>query len=129
MGMLILSSAVNAAAAAAAFAPSSSQLTLLPTPLSFRCHPMAPQGSSNRRRQRQQYISTPTTKPTTSLYNNYLLDLIGLGSQDMEPETKLPYSPPLSLELSISDQTRTFAIMERPLSFTGEDFDIVTKKY
>ena len=50
-----------------------------------------------------------------------------LGGPKLESETKLPYDPPFSSSLSISDdgERRTFAIKERPVSFTGEDFDVV----
>jgi len=40
-------------------------------------------------------------------------------------ESNLPYSPPLCGLHSIDNQVRTFAIRERGISFTGEDFDIV----
>jgi len=62
---------------------------------------------------------------TTTLYN--FLDDVGnlLSGPNLESETNLPYDPPLSSDMSISDNVRTFAIKERPLSFTGEDFDIV----
>ncbi|KAL7541440.1 hypothetical protein ACHAXR_011643 [Thalassiosira sp. AJA248-18] len=61
----------------------------------------------------------------TNLFN--LLDAVGdlIGGPKLEPETNLPYDPPFSPELSVSDSVRTFAIKERPISFTGEDFDIV----
>lgn len=39
-------------------------------------------------------------------------------------ETNLPYSPPFCETNSISDEIRTYAIQERALSFTGEDFDV-----
>lgn len=62
----------------------------------------------------------------TRLYN--LLDamgeMMGVGTK-LEPETKLPYDPPFCSELSVCGDVRTFAIKERPLSFTGEDFDAV----
>eukprot|EP00584_Thalassiosira_punctigera_P007569 CAMPEP_0172526058 /NCGR_PEP_ID=MMETSP1067-20121228/1060_1 /TAXON_ID=265564 ORGANISM="Thalassiosira punctigera, Strain Tpunct2005C2" /NCGR_SAMPLE_ID=MMETSP1067 /ASSEMBLY_ACC=CAM_ASM_000444 /LENGTH=313 /DNA_ID=CAMNT_0013309485 /DNA_START=122 /DNA_END=1063 /DNA_ORIENTATION=+ len=61
----------------------------------------------------------------TALHN--FLDAVGglLGGPSLEPETNLPYDPPFSPELSVSGDVRTFAIKERPISFTGEDFDIV----
>jgi len=70
--------------------------------------------------------SSAFTTSTTTLYN-FLDDvgnLLGVNSA-LESETNLPYDPPFSSDLSISDNARTFAIKERPLSFTGEDFDIV----
>ena len=39
-------------------------------------------------------------------------------------ETKLPYSPPLCEENSISSKPRYYAVKERAISFTGEDFDV-----
>jgi uncharacterized protein YxjI len=59
---------------------------------------------------------------TTRLYN--LLDNL-FSPPKLEAERNLPYSPPLSTTQSISNTVRTFAIIERPISFTGEDFDIV----
>ena len=63
--------------------------------------------------------SLPTTNghagtTTTTLYN--LFDTVGdlLSGPKLEPETNLPYDPPFSSELSISDGVRTFAIKERP---------------
>ncbi|KAL7504710.1 hypothetical protein ACHAXN_002522, partial [Cyclotella atomus] len=43
----------------------------------------------------------------------------------VEPETELPFHPPLSSNLSTRNTERTFAIRERALTFTGEDFDIL----
>lgn len=40
------------------------------------------------------------------------------------PQTSLPYGAPLCPSISISPETRVFAIQERPFSFTGEDFDV-----
>jgi uncharacterized protein YxjI len=40
------------------------------------------------------------------------------------PQTSLPYGAPLCPSISISPETRIFAIQERPFSFTGEDFDV-----
>jgi uncharacterized protein YxjI len=40
------------------------------------------------------------------------------------PQSSLPYSSPLSSDLSISNEVKTFAVRERAISFTGEDFDI-----
>jgi len=63
-----------------------------------------------------------TLRKTTNLHN--LLDRL-FSPPKLEAERNLPYSPPLSTTQSISNDVRTFAIMERPLSFTGEDFNIV----
>ena len=58
-------------------------------------------------------ISRKSRVPTR-LYN--LFDAVGemLRGPRLEPETKLPYSPPFSEELSIAGHVRTFAIKERP---------------
>ena len=63
---------------------------------------------------------------TTRLYN-ILSDIGNLitNNGEVEPETELPYNPPFSDELSIFSQQRTFAIRERAITFTGEDFDIL----
>ena len=61
----------------------------------------------------------------TQLYN--IFDAVGdlISGPKLEVEDKLPYNPPFCDELSVcQDGVRTFAIKERPLSFTGEDFDI-----
>jgi uncharacterized protein YxjI len=38
-------------------------------------------------------------------------------------QTQTPYSPPLS-RVSISSEKRILAVQERPITFTGEDFDV-----
>ncbi|KAK1734210.1 hypothetical protein QTG54_015213 [Skeletonema marinoi] len=65
-------------------------------------------------------------RSNTKLYN--IFDAVGdiLSGPKLEAEDALPYHPPFCDELSICDDgVRTFALKERPLSFTGEDFDIV----
>ena len=64
-------------------------------------------------------VSPPGT--ATRLFN-FLGDL--LSGPKLESERNLPYDPPLCSELSCSPETKTFAIKEKPISFTGEDFDI-----
>mmetsp|Transcript_27179 Transcript_27179/g.57179 ORF Transcript_27179/g.57179 Transcript_27179/m.57179 type:complete len:309 (+) Transcript_27179:113-1039(+) len=67
-----------------------------------------------------------SNKSHTRLYN--LLDAMGemLRGPKLDREENLPYHPPFCEESSIcEDKVRTFAIKERPISFTGEDFDIV----
>jgi len=49
-------------------------------------------------------------------------DMLTGGS--LGEETNLPYSPPLCGTSSISSEAKCFAIEERMISFTGEDFDI-----
>ena len=64
-------------------------------------------------------------RSNTKLYN--IFDAVGdlISGPKLEVEDKLPYNPPFCDELSVcEDGVRTFAIKERPLSFTGEDFDI-----
>jgi len=63
---------------------------------------------------------------TTCLYN-ILSDIGNLITNNggVEPETELPYNPPFADELSICSKERTFAIRERAITFTGEDFDIL----
>ncbi|KAL7461367.1 hypothetical protein ACHAXS_001786 [Conticribra weissflogii] len=67
----------------------------------------------------------PARTSDTRLYN--LLDAMGemLRGPKLDREENLPYHPPFCEESSIcEDRVRTFAIKERPISFTGEDFDI-----
>lgn len=73
----------------------------------------------------QHSASSSTTSSNTKLHN--LLDAVGdlLTGGTLEPEDNLPFTPPFCNDLSIcSNNVRTFAIKERPISFTGEDFDI-----
>ena len=49
-------------------------------------------------------------------------DLIS-GGKLAESSIQLPYRVPLS-KMSISDEKRVLAVQERPLTFTGEDFDV-----
>ena len=55
-----------------------------------------------------------------------LLDDIGnmLSGGKLEAVESLPYGQPFCEGTSCGDGVRTFAIRERPISFTGEDFDI-----
>jgi hypothetical protein len=71
-------------------------------------------------------LSRPTATQTTQLHNilNDLTNLI-TNNGGVEPETELPFHPPLSSNLSTRNTERTFAIRERALTFTGEDFDIL----
>ena len=57
---------------------------------------------------------------------NFFTDMgDALTGGKLEAQTSLPYSPPMSPTLSLSDEVRTFAVRERAVSFTGEDFDVV----
>jgi uncharacterized protein YxjI len=49
-------------------------------------------------------------------------DLLSGGK--LVPQTDLPHGTPLEPSGQISDQVRTLAVSERPLSLTGEDFDV-----
>jgi uncharacterized protein YxjI len=51
-------------------------------------------------------------------------DMLGGGGNNLERQACLPYSPPFCTSLSCQEDVRTFAVQERLLSFTGEDFDI-----
>ena len=55
-----------------------------------------------------------------------LFDDIGaaLSGGKLVSQTSLPYSPPLCPSSSVSNRNRIFAIQERAISFTGEDFDV-----
>lgn len=46
------------------------------------------------------------------------------GGKIATQRISLPYSPPLDSSSSISDEKRVFAVQERAISFTGEDFDV-----
>lgn len=64
-------------------------------------------------------------KSTTTQINNFFTDIgdmITGGSLGVEEN--LPYSPSFCPSHSISDEVRCFAVKERALSFTGEDFDV-----
>lgn len=63
---------------------------------------------------------------SSRLYNllDDLGDMIGMGSSTLVSQASLPYEKPFCNELSCRDGVRTFAVQERLLSFTGEDFDV-----
>ena len=70
--------------------------------------------------------SSSTTTTTTRLYNllDDIGDMIGMGSTTLVAQAGLPYNAPFCQDLSCREDVRTFAVQERLLSFTGEDFDI-----
>lgn len=80
---------------------------------------------------RQQHAQTPLTTSTlttpTRLYNllDDISDMMGMGSTTLVAQSDLPYQPPFCDNLSCAARVRTFAVQERPLTFTGEDFDVV----
>ena len=70
---------------------------------------------------------TPTSHSTSSRLYNLLEDIgdmMGLGSSTLVAQSSLPYETPFCTELSCQSDVRTFAVQERLLSFTGEDFDV-----
>ena len=69
-----------------------------------------------------QNVRAGTQSSSSSLMMNFLTDMLTGGA--LEPESNLPYSPPLCGTDSICGDVRTFAVRERAISFTGEDFDV-----
>lgn len=55
---------------------------------------------------------------------NDIGDMVTGRGNHLEPQTSLPYNPEFCTDLSCSENIRTFAVQERLLSFTGEDFDV-----
>lgn len=49
---------------------------------------------------------------------------MGMGSTTLVAQEDLPYQQPFCNDLSCADGVRTFAVQERLLTFTGEDFDV-----
>ena len=78
-----------------------------------------PTSSAGRSSRSQQ----PTRNPsTTSLHQSWLDALTG-NRDGLQPVSELPYGDPI---LPTAGETTTIAIAERGISFTGEDFDVVT---
>ena len=69
--------------------------------------------------------STPGVS-TTRLHNllDDIGDMMGIHTTAMTPQQSLPYHPCFCGETSQCPEPRTFAVQERLLSFTGEDFDV-----
>ncbi|KAL3934057.1 MAG: hypothetical protein SGBAC_010140 [Bacillariaceae sp.] len=64
---------------------------------------------------------------SSSLQMNLLTDLgdmLGGGNSVLTPQSVLPYSKPFCTSTSCAEGVRTFAVQERLLTFTGEDFDV-----
>lgn len=60
-----------------------------------------------------------------SLHMNFLDDIgAALIGGRLSSQTQLPYSPALCSSLSLADRNRVFAVKERAITFTGEDFDV-----
>ena len=66
------------------------------------------------------------TATQTRLQNvfNDIGDMLTGKSNNLEPQDCLPYTPEICSDLSCCNDVRTFAVQERLLSFTGEDFDV-----
>jgi len=79
-----------------------------------------PTSSAGRSSRSQQPTRNPSS--TTSLHQSWLDALTG-NRGGLQPVSELPYGDPI---LPTADETTTVAIAERGISFTGEDFDVVT---
>mmetsp|Transcript_26776 Transcript_26776/g.37757 ORF Transcript_26776/g.37757 Transcript_26776/m.37757 type:complete len:258 (-) Transcript_26776:1105-1878(-) len=70
------------------------------------------------------WVPATSSRRGSTLNMNFLSDVGDfLTGGKLVPQTSIPYDPPLS-GCSIGGDTRTFAIQERAISFTGEDFDV-----
>lgn len=69
---------------------------------------------------------TTAPQPSTRLFNllEDIGDMMGMGSSTLVAQSSLPYDRPFCTDLSCQNDVRTFAVQERLLSFTGEDFDV-----
>lgn len=65
-------------------------------------------------------------RTASELHNvfNDIGDMLSGKGNHLEPQGTLPYAPEFCSDLSSCDGARTFAVQERLLSFTGEDFDV-----
>lgn len=63
---------------------------------------------------------------STRLYNilDDIGDMLGGHGAALEAQSSLPYEPVFCTDLSCQPDVRTFAVQERLISFTGEDFDV-----
>lgn len=69
-------------------------------------------------------VSTPTKTTVVKNILNDIGDVLSGQTSRLDPQESLPYDPPFCAESSLSSEVRTFAIQERLISFTGEDFDV-----
>jgi len=73
-------------------------------------------------------LGSQQKRASSNLKMNILDDLSNIVSggafSSLVPQSSLPYEKPFSSSVSLSDGTRTFAVAERLISFTGEDFDV-----
>jgi uncharacterized protein YxjI len=67
---------------------------------------------------------SPSPSPSSSRLHMNIFNDLGdmLQGGKLMPQDKLPYGEPLA---SVQSDIRTFAVQERGISFTGEDFDVV----
>ena len=85
------------------------------------CQGFAPLGTNN---------GPSFSRQASNTHLNNLLDNIGdmigagLGGSKLDPQSSLPYKPEFCNDISLCGDVRTFAVQERLLSFTGEDFDV-----
>lgn len=81
---------------------------------------------SSRYKDNGRTLATQATHKQTRLYNLFddIGDMMGMGSTTLVAQASLPYDRPFCEDLSCTDQVRTFAVQERLLTFTGEDFDV-----
>lgn len=64
-------------------------------------------------------------RASSALTMNFFSDLGDMMTGgNLEACETLPYEPPFCSDTSRCDEIRVFAIKERPISFTGEDFDV-----
>jgi uncharacterized protein YxjI len=72
--------------------------------------------------------SSSSSSPTTRLYSilDNLGDMLGMmsSSTQLVAQSSLPHGTPFCSTKSCSNRLRTFAVQERLLTFTGEDFDV-----
>lgn len=74
---------------------------------------------------RQGAANTNTRTSTSTSINNFMSDIGDmLTGGKLGVEDNLPYSPPFCETNSISSEPRCYAVKERAISFTGEDFDV-----
>eukprot|EP00980_Cylindrotheca_fusiformis_P013844 scaffold3596_cov126-Cylindrotheca_fusiformis.AAC.2 len=80
-----------------------------------------------KKRPSAQFLRHHHESSSIRLQMNLISDMLGGGGffSKLEPQDSLPYSPEVCPTHSCSNDVRTFAVQERWLSFTGEDFDVV----
>ena len=72
----------------------------------------------------RQAKTSPSSSSSSSSLNNFFDDIGAMVTGGkLGEETNLPFEPLCPIN-SISSETRCYAVKERALSFTGEDFDV-----